>query len=57
MIKVNEKTIPYKKGIRVKDLADLYKPGADLFIVNGYLVSPETELEDYDNCCLISRGK
>jgi sulfur carrier protein ThiS adenylyltransferase len=57
MIKVNEKTIPYKKGIRVKDLADLYKPDADLFIVNGYPVSPETELEDYDSCCLISRGK
>jgi sulfur carrier protein ThiS adenylyltransferase len=57
MIKVNEKTVPYKKGIRVKDLADQYKPGADLFIVNGYPVSAETELEDYDNCCLITRGK
>jgi len=57
MIKVNEKTIPYKKGISVKDLAAQYKPGADLFIVNGYPVSPETVLADYDICCLIRRGE
>jgi sulfur carrier protein ThiS adenylyltransferase len=57
MIKVNEKTLPYKKGIRVNDLADLYKPGADLFIVNGYPVSPETELADNDICCLIRRSE
>ncbi|KPK23637.1 MAG: thiamine biosynthesis protein ThiF [Desulfobacterales bacterium SG8_35_2] len=57
MIKVNERTIPYYEGARVKDLAATYKPGADLFIVNGYPVAPETVLADNDICCLIRRGE
>ena len=57
MIKVNEKTIPYHEGTRVKDLADTYKPGADPFIVNGYPVAPETVLADNDICCLIRRDE
>jgi ATP-dependent RNA circularization protein (DNA/RNA ligase family) len=36
MLKVNEQTAPYQDGIRLKDLVDTYKPGADLFIVNGF---------------------
>ena len=55
MLKVNEQAIPYQEGIKVKDLADAYKPSADLFIVNGYPVSPETVLTDGDICCLIKR--
>jgi len=57
MLKINERTIPYDEGIRVIDLAATYKPGADLFIVNGYPVSPETVLVDEDICCLIKRGE
>ncbi len=56
MIKVNEQIIPFREGIRIKDLADVYKPGADLFIINGYPVSPDTVLADNDTCCLIKRG-
>jgi len=56
MIKVNEQIIPFREGIRIKDLADVYKPGADLFIINGYPVSPDTLLADNDTCCLIKRG-
>ena len=57
MLKVNEQTIPYQKEIRVIDLIDTYKPGADLFILNGYPVSPGTVLADNDICCLIKRGE
>ena len=57
MLKLNEQEIPYQEGIKVKDLADAYKPNADLFIVNGYPVSPETVLNDGDICCLIKRGE
>jgi sulfur carrier protein ThiS adenylyltransferase len=57
MIKVNEQTIPFRKGTRVLDLAEACKPGADLFIVNGYPVAPETLLADNDVCCLIRRGE
>jgi len=56
MLKINEQTIPYQVGLRLKDLAESFKPGADLFIVNGYPVSPETVLADGDICCLIKRG-
>jgi sulfur carrier protein ThiS adenylyltransferase len=57
MLKVNEKIIPYNEGIRVIDLVETYKPGADLFIVNGYPVSADTILADNDICCLIKRGE
>ena len=57
MLKINEKIIPYNDGIRVIDLVETYKPGADLFIVNGYPVSPDTILADNDICCLIKRGE
>jgi sulfur carrier protein ThiS adenylyltransferase len=57
MLKVNEKIIPYNEGIRVIDLVETYKPGADLFIINGYPVPPDTILADNDICCLIKRGE
>jgi sulfur carrier protein ThiS adenylyltransferase len=57
MLKVNEQTAPYQDGIRLKDLIDTYKPGADLFIVNGFPASSDTLLADGDICCLIRRGE
>ncbi len=57
MIKVNEQTIAFQKGTQVLDLAEIYKPGADLYIVNGYPVAPETLVADNDVCCLIQRGE
>ena len=57
MIKVNEQTVPYQDGIRLKNLVDAHKPGADLFIVNGFPASPDTMLADGDTCCLIKRGE
>ena len=46
MLKVNEQTVPYQNGIRVIDLVDTYKPGADIFIVNGFPASPDTVLAE-----------
>ena len=57
MIKVNEHLIPCREGLRVKDLRETHKPGADIYIVNGYQVSPDTVLADGDICCLIKRGE
>ena len=57
MLKINEQTVPYREGTRVRDLVAGYKPGADLFIVNGYPVSQHTLLADGDICCLIRRGE
>ena len=57
MIKVNEKTIPFQEGTRVKDLAESFKPGADVFIVNGFPVVTDTVLADNDVCCLVRRAE
>jgi len=57
MIKINEQTIPYREGMIIRHLVDTHKPGADLFIVNGFPVSPNTVLADGDICCLIKRGE
>ena len=57
MLKVNEQAVPYQDGIRLRDFIDTYKPEADLFIVNGFPTSPDTQLADGDICCLIKRGE
>jgi sulfur carrier protein ThiS adenylyltransferase len=57
MFKVNEQTIPFQENTRIKDLVDSMKPGADLFIVNGFPVPPDTVLTDGDICCLIRKGE
>jgi sulfur carrier protein ThiS adenylyltransferase len=36
---------------------DTYKPGADIFIVNGFPASPDTVLAENDIYCLIKRGE
>ena len=57
MIKVNEKSIKYKPGLRLSEIADKLKLGADVFIVNGYHSSPQTILNDGDQCVLIKKGE
>lgn len=57
MLYINEHTIPFAKGVTVKDLAARFKPGADLVIVNGYPVAADIILKDGDICCLIKKGE
>jgi len=57
MLKVNEQTVEFTANTRISDLADTVKPDADLFIINGFPVEPDTILADGDICCIIKRGE
>ena len=56
MLQINEKEEPFKEGLTPADFAPTVKPDADLFIVNGFPVSPNTPLCDGDVCCFIKKG-
>ncbi len=57
MIRVNEIPVDHKAGTTIADLVREHKPEADVFIVNGYPVGPETVVADEDQCWLIRRGE
>ena len=57
MLKVNEQTVPFQEGLKIRDLADTFKKEADIFIVNGFPVAPDTPVTDGDTICLIKRGE
>jgi len=57
MLRVNEKLLPCRPGLRMADLQATVKPDADLFIVNGFPVGAAWLLKDGDVCCLIRRGE
>ena len=56
MISVNEKTLPYIKGSTIGDLAKSHNADADIFILNGFPVSPNTLVQDGDSCAIIQKG-
>ncbi|HHL32991.1 MAG TPA: sulfur carrier protein ThiS adenylyltransferase ThiF, partial [Desulfobulbaceae bacterium] len=35
MLKVNERDYPFTEGMRLGELADRLKPGADMLVLNG----------------------
>lgn len=57
MLWVNERPRPFSKGMRLANLIASEKPEADLLIVNGFPVVPDTVLRDGDHCWLIRRGE
>ena len=57
MLQVNERPYEFHDGLRLNQLAQRLKPDADVFIVNGFPVPPETEVHDGDSCWLIKRGE
>ncbi|MDH4320096.1 MAG: sulfur carrier protein ThiS adenylyltransferase ThiF [Desulfobulbaceae bacterium] len=57
MLWVNERPQPFAEGMRLANLIASVKPGADLFIVNGFPVAADTELRAGDHCWLIKRGE
>ena len=57
MLTVNERAFPYRPGLRLKDVLPEIKPGADLWIVNGAVVTANFPLQDGDSCWLIKRGE
>lgn len=57
MLLVNEIPYKFRENLRASEVALDIKPDADLFIVNGYPVSPSLVLEDGDSCWLILKGE
>ncbi len=57
MLSINEHTVPYSGQQNIAELTAIYKPEADLFILNGYPASAHTTITDGDNICLICKGK
>jgi sulfur carrier protein ThiS adenylyltransferase len=56
-ININEKCALINEGFTLGDAAELYKPGADVLILNGFPASPDTRLNDGDELFLIRRGE
>lgn len=56
-LQVNEKPVRANKNTRMRELVEKIKPGADIFVVNGFPVGPETLLQDGDACWIIKRGE
>jgi len=57
MLWVNERAVPYRPGIRLRELMNDALPAADILIVNGFPVAADTVLADGDHCWLIRRGE
>jgi len=57
MIRVNEKPVEFRQGTQLADLASAFKPGADVYIINGYPMPANTLVTEGDDCWLIKRGQ
>jgi sulfur carrier protein ThiS adenylyltransferase len=56
-IRINEKVTEVKDGLTLGDVAELYKPGADVLILNGFPAPTDCLLKDGDELFLIRRGE
>ncbi len=57
MLRVNEQPYPFHEGMRLGELADRLKPGADILVLNGVPASRNSLLQDKDICSLIKIGE
>ncbi len=57
MLRVNERSYPFDEGMRLGELADRLKPGADILVLNGVPASRDSLLQDGDTCSLIKTGE
>lgn len=57
MLQVNEHPFEYRRGTTLKEIADQFKPDADVFIVNGFPMPADALLSDGDSCWLIKKGE
>ncbi len=57
MLTVNEHTVPFQDNQSIAKLAQSHKPEADLFILNGFPATPDTEVHDGDSLSLICKGQ
>lgn len=56
MILLNEQECPFCPGKTIGELAAIYKPGADIFILNGFPAQSDALVQDGDSCSLIQKG-
>ena len=56
-IRINEQLLDVKDGLSLAVLADVYKPGADVLILNGFPSPGGTLLKEGDEVFLIRRGQ
>jgi sulfur carrier protein ThiS adenylyltransferase len=57
MLTINEYAVPFQGKQLISHLAQIYKPGADLFILNGFPATPDTEVQNGDRLTLICKGQ
>lgn len=56
-ILLNEKPVEIKEGLTLLSVAEQYKPGADVLILNGFPAAPESLVHEGDSVFLIRRGE
>lgn len=56
-IQINEKRTEVADSLTLKTVAELYKPGADVLILNGFPAAADTVLHDGDEVYFIRRGE
>lgn len=56
-IRINENDVTVGEGCTLSDLADTFKPGADVLILNGFPAPADTLLNEGDELFLIKRGE
>ncbi len=59
MLLVNEQPVTFQQDnkLTLAEISAQHKPDADIFILNGFPVPPETLVKDGDSCTLIRRGE
>lgn len=56
-IRINEKPAVVEEGLTLAALVGRFRPDADVLILNGFPVPPETVVRNGDTLCLIRRGE
>lgn len=56
-ILVNEQPVSVSEGSTTGGLRDLFKPGADVMVLNGFPVGPEMRVRQGDRVVVIQRGE
>lgn len=56
-ISINEKPVVIRDALILSEVAELYKPGADVLILNGFPAPPTAILKEGDALFLIRRGE
>src|SRR6185369_18083274 len=54
---INEKSTPVEDGLTLGDVAERYKPKADVLVLKGFPAPQDTLLNDGDEVFLIRRGE